>query len=354
MSDTRRQSAAAVVVPVFNRLKLLQPTVESLKMQTLADAEFILVDDRSDETVWSYLQSLPGADSRFTVIRKPADIERGCQASRNIGLDACAADTVLFLDSDDLLAPTCLADRQAAFDANPDAAIVVGRQVMFSESGDAQHWVNVPRGDVDDLSRFLQIGHPIDVPWVNGGVTIRTSELRSARVRWRPEFHWDDVAFHVECLTAGMQAVRVAFPGPPDAYYRQHTGEKYGNVLFTADGIRSTATMLRWIHRTLKTANALDERRQQILAFSFFQTCLLRAVDQGEYSLAHQLTADAALAGLLSGSDAWRMQTFRAGRVAFRHSRRLTWYWNRLMRPTLLADYYSDRISTYGTMPLPA
>lgn len=354
MSDTRRRSAAAVVVPVFNRLALLRPTVASLRTQTLVDAEFIMVDDRSNETVWTYLQSLPDADPRFTVIRKPDNIERGCQASRNIGLDACAAETVLFLDSDDLLAPTCLADRQAAFDADPAADIVVGRQIMFSDDSDSRHWVNLPREDLDDLGRFLQVGHPIDVPWVNGGVTIRTSSLRSAGVRWRPEFHWDDVAFHVECLVAGLRPVRMAFPGPPDAYYRQHTGEKYGNTLFTTDGIRSTATMLQWIHRTLRTADALDAGRQHMLAFSFFQTCLLRAVDQGEYSLARELTSDAAESELLSGDDALRLQTYRMGRLAFRHSRRLTWYWNRLMRPTLLAHYYSERASTYGTMALPA
>jgi glycosyltransferase involved in cell wall biosynthesis len=49
MNEPVSAIAVAVIVPVFNRLELLRQTVASLRAQTMARAEFILVDDRSDE-----------------------------------------------------------------------------------------------------------------------------------------------------------------------------------------------------------------------------------------------------------------------------------------------------------------
>jgi len=333
-------------------MELLRSTVASLRLQTIADAEFILVDDRSDADVWCYLQTLPSNDARFTVLRKPDAMPKGCQTSRNIGLDACNSESVIFLDSDDLLTPSALADRYAELASNPNADMIVGRQATFTTGSEPVHWVNIPRPDVPDIDRFLCLGHPIDVPWVNGGVTFRTRALRAAGVRWRTRFHWDDVAFHFECLTSGLRARWMSFPAPADSYYRQHDSEKYGKVLFTPDGIGSAADMLGWMYATLRDTGELTASRRGALAFSFFQTCVLRALDMDEFKVAARVERDAAQTGLLSAKDARSLQIYRRGRQALRSSRRLTYYWNRLMRPTLLEAWYSESASTYASVPL--
>ncbi|MBA2708245.1 MAG: glycosyltransferase family 2 protein [Gemmatimonadaceae bacterium] len=281
MNETPHGAAIAVVVPVFNRMEFLEATVASLRAQTMNNAEFILVDDRSELHFWRYLESLPGQDRRFRILRKPDHIPRGCQSSRNIGLDACGAKAVMFLDSDDLIGAECLEDRHAMVESNPDADLVVGPQAMFTHPAGPLRWVNVPRPGVSELDRFLDVAGPLDVPWVNGGVVIRMRSLNAAGIRWRPGFHWDDVAFHFECLVAGLRVEWMSFTGPADAYYRMHHGERYGAVLSAPDGVRSATKMFGWMWRTLEDADRGTQRRREALAVSFFHSCVLRSIDAG-------------------------------------------------------------------------
>lgn len=341
----------SVVVPVFNRVALLRETVESLRSQTLADAEFIIVDDRSAEETARYVEGLPSLDSRFRVFRKPEQLERGCQASRNLGFDAASGEMIVFLDSDDLLAANCLEIRLDYLRSNPGADVVVGRQAILSEPGGGVSWVNVERADISDLDRFLLLERPQDVPWVNGGVAFRASSLRNAGVRWRPEFHWDDVAFHFECLARGLTAGWMPRAADPDSYYRRHDGERYGSVLFSAEGIRSTAAMLVWMAQVLRETGVLTEPRRHALVTDFFHACLLRAVDSPHHALAETLLRNAAAAGLLHRREELAFRAYIAGRSAVRRSRRLTYYWNRVSEASLLADHFPERASTFGATP---
>lgn len=349
--DDVRPARVGVIVPVFNRLDLLRTTVASLRVQTVADAEFILVDDNSDESVWDFLRSLPGEDPRFRVMRKPEGVPRGPQASRNIGLDATRAETVIMLDSDDLLAPQCLEERYAVLAANPAADAAVGRQAIFSEATGAIHWVNVAKPAVSDLDRFLELTHPIDVPWVNGGVILRTRSLRAAGVRFRPEFSWDDVAFHFECVVAGLTTIWMQSDGLPDAFYRHHDGDTRGRALFTPYGMRNSARMFQWMRRQLVAVEQLTEGRRRALARSFYKACVLPAIDAGDYTLARKLVTEATEDGLLTRQDASSLRMYRGGRSLFRNFPRITYYWNRFSDEMLLTPFLSTAISTYNSIP---
>lgn len=346
--------AAAVVVPVFNRLDLLRATVETLKAQTLQQIQFIIVDDRSDADTRTYLERLAAKDTRFLVIHKPDGMERGPQSSRNIGLDACTAETVMFLDSDDLISPTCVQERLELLRQNPHADIVIGSQVHFIDGEPGLKWVNLPRPDIPDIERFLKLASPLDVPWVCGAGLFRTHRLRENRLRWRTEFDWDDVAFHFECLVAGLKAVWLPGGAKPDFFYRDHSGERRGRSLFTAYGIRTTAKMIAWMCERLRLSDMLTPSRHDILKTSFFHTCALRAIDAGDDALADEVTRSAATLGLLNGDEVRRIIRFRRGRTLLRRHRRISYYWDRMNRRELLHDFFpeiSDR-ETYSTVSL--
>jgi cellulose synthase/poly-beta-1,6-N-acetylglucosamine synthase-like glycosyltransferase len=341
--------SVAVVVPTFNRLSLLKETITSLERQTLKDAEFIIVDDRSDSETRHFLGSLAEKDSRFRIIEKPPDVNRGSQASRNIGLDALSADSVVFLDSDDLLEPSSLEQRWSELVARPDIDIVVGRQAILSSDAIETPGVNVP-SDTCDLDRFLSISHPIDVPWVNGGVMIRTSSLRASRIRWRPSFHWDDVAFHFECVMFGMKSYWMRRDSSPDSYYRMHDGERYGSVLMSDEGLLSATHMIGWMSGMLRDASQLTPDRSHRLAFSFFNGCVLRAVDERRYNLATRLLAQAVDFNLVSLAKARSIALWIQGRRALRYSSRATYFWNKLSERIVIPQFFSTATSTYGTI----
>lgn len=337
--------AVAVVVPVYNRLDLLRDTVESLRSQTLASSEFILVDDRSDPNVREYLNALPLEDTRFRVLHKPEELPRGCQSSRNIGLDAVTAQSVVFLDSDDLLAPSALEDRYAVLCDHSVSDIVVGRQAVFGRDG--IKWVNLPHPGGSDLDRLLDVAGRIDVPWVNGGVLIRTSALRKNNIRWRSEFHWDDVAFHFECLLAGLQVHSMELDGAPDSWWRLHEKERYGSVLFSPDGIRNAAAMLAWMRTSLNQKTQLSAGRAHALSRSFFHFCVVLPLDQGNDALALEMIDWAEEDGLVTGRDATRMRAFRSARMTSRISSRVSAVAERIAKDTWMKEFIAESDSTF-------
>jgi glycosyltransferase involved in cell wall biosynthesis len=343
--------SVAVVVPTFNRLSLLRQTVTSLRAQTLRDCEFILVDDRSGDETRNFLHSVSSSDSRFRVIEKSSDEARGAQSSRNIGIDAVKAESIVFLDSDDLLASDCLKERHHDMCLYTEADIVVGRQAILDPQTRQSWWVNVPNTTRNELDRFLSFTHPIDVPWVNGGVMIRTESLRRSGVRWRPEFHWDDVVFHMELLVRNLQVHWMAREETPDAYYRMHDDARYGSMLSTDEGLENTAAMIDWMCDVLEDAGKLDDHRSRALAFALFNACVLPAIDRGNGSLATRMLTDTARA--LTDRDRAGISAYLAGRTSLRFSRRATYYWNRFAARFFIPSFFSGGSSTYGTVAVP-
>ena len=94
-------ATVSVVLPTFNRLRFLRPTIESVYAQTFTDWELIIADDGSDLETRQYLQSLAN-DPRVTVVWLPHTGRPSMV--RNAALLRAAGEYVAFLDSDDLWA----------------------------------------------------------------------------------------------------------------------------------------------------------------------------------------------------------------------------------------------------------
>ncbi|MBQ7556595.1 MAG: glycosyltransferase [Lachnospiraceae bacterium] len=93
----------SVIVPVYNVCDYLDRCVESILSQTFRDYELILVDDGSTDGSGKMCDSY--SDERIKVIHK----ENGGQSSaKNVGLDVCSGERIMFVDSDDCISQYCL------------------------------------------------------------------------------------------------------------------------------------------------------------------------------------------------------------------------------------------------------
>lgn len=94
----------SVVVPAYNRARVLPRAIESVLDQTLSDVEVIVVDDASTDDTAEVVQRFD--DERVCYVRH--DENRGGSAARNTGIDHTDGEFVAFLDSDDAFHPTKL------------------------------------------------------------------------------------------------------------------------------------------------------------------------------------------------------------------------------------------------------
>jgi GT2 family glycosyltransferase len=119
----------SLVIPSFNRLGLIEATLDAALSQTRTFAEVIVVDDGStDGTAAALAASHPAV----RVIRTG---RCGTQEARNVGLLAARGEWVVLCDSDDLLDPDYLESVDRAVGAGDEVDAVFTNFRLIGESG---------------------------------------------------------------------------------------------------------------------------------------------------------------------------------------------------------------------------
>ena len=98
----------SIIVPVYNVEQYLRRCLDSIRAQTFTDWECILIDDGSPDASGAVCDEYAAKDCRFRVIHQE---NRGVSAARNAGLDAARGEWIAFVDSDDWIEPSFLAEQ---------------------------------------------------------------------------------------------------------------------------------------------------------------------------------------------------------------------------------------------------
>lgn len=92
----------SVIVPVYNVEKYLRCCVDSILVQTFTDIEVLLVNDGSTDGSGAICDEYAQLDCRVRVFHKG---NGGVSSARNLGLDEATGKWIMFVDSDDKVAP---------------------------------------------------------------------------------------------------------------------------------------------------------------------------------------------------------------------------------------------------------
>jgi glycosyltransferase involved in cell wall biosynthesis len=101
---------ASVIMPTYNRLKILQESVQSIEKQTASrqDFELVVVDDGSQDGTWEFLANYQSKTTlNFRYLSQP---HAGPAAARNLGINESSGEITILLGDDMLAAPTLVAD----------------------------------------------------------------------------------------------------------------------------------------------------------------------------------------------------------------------------------------------------
>lgn len=100
------QPLVSVIVPVWNAGEHLRPCIESILHQTYSNFELIAVLDCPTDGSDEILKTYATLDQRIHIVRNQTNLHIG--RSRNRGLQEANGKYILFVDHDDLCAPTLL------------------------------------------------------------------------------------------------------------------------------------------------------------------------------------------------------------------------------------------------------
>ncbi len=126
--DVPESLLVSVVMPTRNRSDLVERAVESVRRQSYANWELLVVDDASTDGTWARLQKLADNDPRVRVFR--LDAQGGSSRARNHALDRIKGDVVAYLDDDNRFDPDWLRAVAWAFGEFPDTQVAYGARVV--------------------------------------------------------------------------------------------------------------------------------------------------------------------------------------------------------------------------------
>lgn len=197
---------------------------------------------------------------------------RGASASRNAGLAAAEGEYVIFLDSDDILAPTCIERRLEIMQRNPELDFAAFPTWMFHEVPGDSTILYTFYDDEDDLDRFLRQ----HAPWMTMGPIWRKQSLCKAGLMWNPRAKsWQDFDFHTRALARGLKYVKVR---EPDSFCRatrpgsiSHKSQSSHSRRYAVNRVR----LFRQAAQYVRAQGALTKRRQHLLAIQFLYHAFL-------------------------------------------------------------------------------
>jgi glycosyltransferase involved in cell wall biosynthesis len=139
----------SVVMASKNYARYLPEAIDSVRVQTFADWELVIVDDGStDDTPLAVKPFL--ADPRIRCVRSD---KLGQIRAKNLGVSLSRAPFIAFLDADDVWLPAKLEKQLARFRSNPETGVVYTLRSLIDGDGNPLPTRSVatpPRGRVFD------------------------------------------------------------------------------------------------------------------------------------------------------------------------------------------------------------
>jgi hypothetical protein len=204
--------SVSVLMPVHNAGAFLREAVDSILAQSFTDFEFVIINDGSTDGAFEALRSL--TDPRLRLVDNPRNL--GLIATLNRGLELAGAPLLARMDADDVAEPDRLARQVAAFDADPDLALLGSWAVQIDAGGRTAGLMRTPVDHAEILHAILA-----NNTFIHPSVVARADVLRRLGGYPREAVHAEDYALWLQ-VVARHKTANLA---EPLLRYRIHAGQ---------------------------------------------------------------------------------------------------------------------------------
>lgn len=261
---TNTNPEVSIIIPLFNRRSLIGETLRSIQAQTYENWEVIAVDDGSNDGSYEYVEEILMKDDRIKLYKR-TNKPKGAPSCRNIGIEKSRAKFLIFLDSDDILAPYCLEQRVKYMNDHADLDFAVFHIILFTKvPGDSLILWNIFK-DGDDIYRFLNS----DSPWQTTS-PIWTKKYLQKVGPWDEEaISWQDWEFHIRALVLNPKYDKV--DALPDCFMRRDTHQRISSTDRSHEHYVSRINLFKKMYLLLFKMNILTDEYKKLFAAYFFK-----------------------------------------------------------------------------------
>lgn len=156
------EKAVSMIIPVYNVRDYLRKCLDSVAAQTYKALEVIVVNDGSPddslEIILEYTAKYPHF-SCYTIEN------RGQGGARNYGMEQATGDYIMFLDSDDYIAPNCVEALVSAAESTGSDMVVANCYDVREDGSILDAYKNVYKSAVTNLTQEPEILFNRVAPW---------------------------------------------------------------------------------------------------------------------------------------------------------------------------------------------
>lgn len=166
----------SVVVPLYNKMRYIEKTVQSVLKQTFQDFEIIIVDDGSKDDSYKVVCDIAKENKKVKVIKQE---NTGVAVARNTGIENAVGDYIAFLDADDLWKENYLETIYSLINKYTQSDIfVTAYDIFFSDNKINHSTVKCPDDGIEK-SYWKTFANTYDFVWTSA-TTIRRQALIEA------------------------------------------------------------------------------------------------------------------------------------------------------------------------------
>lgn len=172
----------SIIMPAYNAEDSIEESIKSVLNQTYSNFELIVIDDCSTDNTFNTVKKYPNVK----LLQTPINSRQG--AARNIGLNNCSSDYVLFLDADDIFFDNQVLEKLSDIilaKQFPDI-IYCGMQITGR-----RELIIMP--DENNTLKSYRLGQN---KWINvTSLCIKTSLIQENSIRFPENIRYEDVLF---------------------------------------------------------------------------------------------------------------------------------------------------------------
>jgi glycosyltransferase involved in cell wall biosynthesis len=279
MQETKKIS---VILPVYNGMKYLKQSVESVLNQDIGDFEFLICDDCSADGSYEYLKSLPA--NRVQLFRNEKN--KGLFPTLNFLAQNAQAKLIHLWAQDDIMYPDCLSETVKFHKNFPDASFSFSRWHTINDKGEItgkgfetkDHYLS-PEGHALSSILYGSISGNI------ANVTVVKSELKKAGFFNENMKYAGD--FDMWCKLTKTKPVGLS--GKYLIQLRNHSGQLSKNLHASYHKLRENRQVYQCFLQTLKPA--LRKPARQALhwkIYTVYFTQYLHILKKRDFELARR------------------------------------------------------------------
>lgn len=229
----KEEKLVSIVIPVYNVENYLSKTLDCIIEQTYTNWELILVDDGSTDGSVEIAKKYSEKDKRIKVFLRES-LPKGAPHCRNIGMDLAKGEYLIYLDSDDIIAPYCFKQRVDFIEANVCDFAVFPMMGFYNKLFDApgMSYGYKPQGEIICalLARTL--------PFVVVTNIYKRQVLIDKQIFWDTNLKsYQDSDYNLQAIRSGMTyEISNALP---DYFYRLSAQNSICKKLATASNCES-------------------------------------------------------------------------------------------------------------------